>query len=124
LLPKKAWKCMCTMLRNHSVYCRQTVLISKSTCPVLFTSASCLAAMNSTLMAHARSSRSPLSDGRVDAELVLHELKSVSFRFRADVRYDSWPPTCALCGVSLRKKKDVRAHIIIDAVLTPRETWR
>jgi hypothetical protein len=36
-------------------------------------------------MDHARFSRSVFSDGSVDAALVLHEWKSVSFLFRTDV---------------------------------------
>ena len=59
------------MVLTHSVNDLHTLLISKSTCPVLLSSASCRVAIISTHMAHARSSRSFLSVGSVDAALVL-----------------------------------------------------
>jgi hypothetical protein len=59
------------MVRTHSVNDLQTALISKSTWPVLFSSASWRVAIISTHMAQARSSRSFLSVGSVDAAFVL-----------------------------------------------------
>jgi hypothetical protein len=64
-------KCCWMMLRIHSTNIRHTTLISKLTWPVLFTSASCRVAISSTHMTHARSSRSSVGPGSVDAALVL-----------------------------------------------------